>query len=60
MIINRRNIAQAKAERLKRGYSVYAETTQVMELIEKYVKEEGMHVYIDRTDIGCWFIPVKE
>jgi hypothetical protein len=60
MIFNIRNIAQAKANRLKRGYAVYADTTHVLEFIENYVKEEGMHVHRDRTDMGCWFIPIKE
>lgn len=57
MIINRRAIARAKVEKLKKGYSAYAESKEVAELIEKYAKEQNIPIYIDRTSLGTWFIP---
>lgn len=60
MIINQREMARAKVERIKNGFSAYSETTQVTELIEKYVSQQGLRVHIDKTSVGCWFIPVKD
>lgn len=60
MIINQRELARAKVERIKNGLSAFSETTLVTELIEKYVHEQGLHVHIDKTSVGCWFIPVKD
>lgn len=60
MIINRRALARAKVEKLKKGLSAYAETKEVAMLVEKYVKEQNLNVDIDKTPLGTWFIPVKE
>jgi hypothetical protein len=57
MIISRKAIAKAKIEKLKNGYSAYAETREVADLIEKEIAAMNMEVHIDRTSIGCWFIP---
>ncbi|OYD08422.1 hypothetical protein [Paludifilum halophilum] len=60
MIISRRQLARAKVEKLKRGYSAYAETREVSQMIEKKLDEMDLSVHIDRTPIGCWFIPENE
>ncbi|MBO8171876.1 MAG: hypothetical protein H0Z33_08295 [Bacillaceae bacterium] len=60
MIINRRAMARAKVEKLKKGLSAYAETREVAELVEKYIKENNLNVFIDRTPLGTWFIPEEE
>ncbi len=60
MIINRRAMARAKVEKLKKGLSAYAETEEVAQLVEKYIKEQNLKVHIDRTSLGTWFIPVEE
>lgn len=60
MIINQRQMARAKVERLRSGFSAFSETAIVTELIEKYIKDENLNVVIDKTPIGCWFIPVKD
>lgn len=57
MIISRKQLAKAKVEKLKRGYSAFAETEEVAQLIEKQLGEIDLPVYIDRTPFGCWFIP---
>lgn len=57
MIINRRAIAREKIEMLKDGYSTFADTKEVAQLIEKQIGELNMAVHIDRTSQGCWFIP---
>jgi hypothetical protein len=57
MIINRRALAREKLEKLKNGYSVYTETEEVANYIEKEIQQWDKKVLIDRTPIGCWFIP---
>ncbi|SDW97243.1 hypothetical protein SAMN05444487_10878 [Marininema mesophilum] len=57
MIINRKQLAKAKIEKLKRGYSAYAESKEVAQLIEKELGRLNLPVFIDRTAIGYWFIP---
>lgn len=59
MIINRREMARAKLEKLKKGYSAFAETKELVDLIEKEIEKLEIPVYIDRTEHGCWFIPKK-
>lgn len=59
MILNRKELAQAKINKLKKGYSAFAETTEVAQLIEKELEKLDMAVHIDRTPKGCWFIPEK-
>jgi putative aminopeptidase FrvX len=60
MIISRKKIAREKIEKLKQGYSVYSETEEIIQYIEKEIKELGLKVHIDRTPIGCWFIPEEK
>jgi len=57
MIINRKSLAKAKLEKLKNGYSAFAETKEVAEWLEKEIATLNLAVHIDRTPHGCWFIP---
>lgn len=60
MIISPREEARAKVEQLKNGLSAFSETQEITELIERYIKEEHLNVLIDRTSLGCWFIPATK
>lgn len=57
MIISRRQLAKAKVEKLKSGFSAYAETNEVAQLVQKEVDAIGLPVHVDHTSIGYWFIP---
>ncbi|QKG83935.1 hypothetical protein GXN76_05220 [Kroppenstedtia pulmonis] len=57
MIISRTQIALAKVEELKNGYSAYAETQEVARKMEKQLQGMDISVHIDKTPIGYWFIP---
>ncbi|MBN6188001.1 hypothetical protein JQN58_14090 [Aneurinibacillus sp. BA2021] len=57
MVISRREMARAKVEKLKNGFSAFSETQEVTDLIERYIKEENLAVHVDKTSLGCWFIP---
>jgi len=57
LIISRKRLAKAKVEKLKHGYSAYAETQEVATLIEKELNGMDLSVRVDRTPIGSWFFP---
>ncbi|WP_149453303.1 hypothetical protein [Pasteuria penetrans] len=57
MIINRKRIAREKIERLKRGYSAFTESEEIATRIERELSKIPLEVHIDRTPLGCWFIP---
>lgn len=59
MVINRKHMARAKVEQLKQGVSAFAESTEVVHLMEKEISKQNLNVLIDRTPMGAWFIPVK-
>lgn len=59
MIISRKQLAKAKFEKIKRGYSAFAETEEVAKWLEKEIQAHQLKVDIDRTSVGCWFIPKK-
>lgn len=57
MIISPKKIAQAKVKKLKDGYSAFAETEKVATLIRKQLEDQEIHVIVDKTEHGYWFIP---
>ena len=60
MVISRREMARAKVEKLKNGFSAFSETQEITELMERYIKEENLDVHVDKTSLGCWFIPADK
>ncbi|MEK5500670.1 hypothetical protein [Bacillus sp. FSL M8-0168] len=50
-------LARDKVNRIKLGYSAYAETDILASLIKKELKAQNISVYEDVTDFGSWFIP---
>lgn len=48
-----------KVDRLKNGYSAYAESQEVATLLKKEIQALNLHVYEDVTEVGSWFIPDK-
>lgn len=59
MIISRKQMAKAKINKIKDGYSAFAETKEVIDYIKKELEKENIPVHIDETEQGCWFIPEK-
>ncbi|WP_078430137.1 hypothetical protein [Alkalihalobacterium alkalinitrilicum] len=60
MVINRKEMALKKVEKLKAGYSAFAESKEVSEMIKKQLAKEGIEVYEDVTEMGSWFIPANK
>jgi putative aminopeptidase FrvX len=57
MLISRKEIAQKKIQKLKDGYSAFAETKEVADYIKKELEKIEIEVHEDLTEFGCWFIP---
>jgi hypothetical protein len=60
MIINRKQLMRDKLQQIMAGYSAYTETKEVAIMLKKELKLHNIDVYVDDTDKGFWFIPVKE
>jgi hypothetical protein len=60
MVINRKEMARAKIEQLKKGFSAFAETSEVTEIIEKELVNLDLNIHVDHTPMGSWFIPVTD
>ena len=57
LIIDSKRLAKEKVKNIQKGYSAYAETEEVSNLIKKQLKTLNLEVHEDHTDKGCWFIP---
>ncbi|MFC5712768.1 hypothetical protein ACFPU1_08240 [Thalassorhabdus alkalitolerans] len=57
MVMNRKELALQKVDKIKAGYSAFAESKEVTAMIRKELQKQGIDVYEDITDLGSWFIP---
>lgn len=57
-IINERRLRDAKMQQLQAGCSAYAESNEVIRLLQREIDKLQLHVLCDRTNTGCWFIPL--
>ncbi|ARK31709.1 hypothetical protein [Halalkalibacter krulwichiae] len=60
MVINRKEMALKKVEKIKNGLSAFAESEEVIEFVRKELRKDGVEVHEDITEIGCWFIPANQ
>ncbi|MDT8859407.1 hypothetical protein N0O92_04110 [Alkalihalobacillus sp. MEB130] len=60
MVINRKDMALKKVEKIKNGFSAFAESKEVTEFIQKELKKQNIDVFEDITEVGCWFTPVNK
>ncbi|HLS09829.1 hypothetical protein [Lentibacillus sp.] len=58
LVINKRRLRDEKIAQLKEGKTAYAESLELIRLIQRGIERENLHVICDQTNIGCWFIPV--
>ncbi|MGD6816845.1 hypothetical protein [Metabacillus sp. 84] len=56
-ILSQKLFIKEKVERMKNGYSAYAESPEMASLLKKEISKLKIRVYEDVTDIGSWFIP---
>lgn len=60
MIINRRHIAHGKVDEIADGQTAFADSKEVARLMKREIKKRNLHVHIDDTAIGSWFIPERQ
>lgn len=60
MILSRRELARTKVLEIQNGFSAFAETREVAALIKKELQKLNIPVIEDVTNVGSWFIPVKD
>ncbi|MFG6116611.1 hypothetical protein ACGTN9_15775 [Halobacillus sp. MO56] len=58
LIMDRHRLVEEKIAQLMNGYTAYAETDELIRLMKRDVARRQLNVFFDRTDTGCWFIPV--
>lgn len=58
-VLNHKKMARENVERIKNGYSAYAESHQLASLIKKELLAQGLTFHEDSTEFGYWFIPEK-
>jgi len=56
-ILDRRKMRDEKIEQLKSGRTIYAESPEFIRLIKRGIEKESLHVVLEETSGGCWFIP---
>ncbi|PKR79278.1 hypothetical protein CEY16_05930 [Halalkalibacillus sediminis] len=59
LVLQKRELADQKLNRLKNGYSAYAETEELSRMIKRRITSQKLDIHIDNTENGYWFIPVK-
>ncbi|OZM57964.1 hypothetical protein CIB95_06305 [Lottiidibacillus patelloidae] len=57
MLISRKEMAMKKIEKIKAGYSAFAETKEVADYLKKELEKMNIQVHEDVTEFGSWFIP---
>lgn len=60
LVMNQRRIRDQKIVQLKAGQTAYAESAELIRLIQRGINRENLHVHYDQTNAGCWFIPLSE
>ncbi|MEQ6377793.1 hypothetical protein RZN22_05060 [Bacillaceae bacterium S4-13-58] len=59
LVLSGHRLVREKTERLMNGYSAFAETQDLIRLIEREITRHNLEVYRDVTENGCWFIPIE-
>lgn len=59
-IMNKRQIRDEKIAQLLSGRTAYAETQEMIRLVNRSIERNNMHVHLDNTNLGCWFIPLGD
>ncbi|BAC14136.1 hypothetical protein ACFQ4N_06495 [Oceanobacillus iheyensis] len=57
--IHLRRIRDKKIQLLRQGFSAYAETKELIRLMENSIKKENITVQYDYDHAGCWFVPIS-
>ncbi len=56
-VIHTQRIANDKIALLMNGYSAFAESEEVIRLVNRRIHRNNLNIIVERTNVGCWFIP---
>ncbi|TFJ93893.1 hypothetical protein [Lentibacillus salicampi] len=57
-VIHQQQLRDEKMTRLKEGKSAYAESAELIRLMQRAIQREELYVHYDQANTGCWFIPL--
>lgn len=60
MIIPNKLLANQKMEQLKKGENAFAESGEVLRILERNIAREKLDVVMDKSPAGCWIIPENQ
>jgi hypothetical protein len=58
-VMHNRRIRDELISQLKAGRTAYVETEELIRLMKRSIERELIHVHLDLTSKGCWFIPLS-
>lgn len=58
--IHVRRVRDKKMQLLRQGITAYAETEELIRLMERSIQRENLLVHCDYGHSGCWFVPIPE
>ena len=58
-IMSRSQLAREKVQSIQSGFSAYAESKEISNLIKKELNALGIEVIEDSNNLGSWFIPME-
>lgn len=59
-VMSRSKLAKEKVKAIQAGYSAYAETETISNLIKKELNSLGIEVIEESNTLGSWFIPAQK
>ena len=60
MVIPRKSLLNQKIAQLKNGENAFAESEELIRLLERDIAKENLNVVFDKTPAGCWIIPQQD
>jgi hypothetical protein len=57
MVFTNKYLVKQQMEQLRQGKNAYAESEEVIRLLERDIAREKLEVFIDKSPSGCWIIP---
>ncbi len=58
--MSQKKLVKDMLQQIISGYSAYVESKEAADMLKKEIKLLNLDVHEDCTEIGSWFIPVKQ